>query len=238
MVMNKITLNEGQLENSWLLFFALDNMTHRYYNENNFNENIFNNWMFNKMTTRNEQKENRRNQILMTALDLFVRKGFSAAKITDIAKTAGMSMGLMFHYFESKERLYEELIQMGLTGPQAVMAYDQSNPMAFFESAAKLVLDHAKRDPYVAKMFVLMSQAANNDFLPKETREHLKRDNYLQSAEIIRAGQKNGTIREGDPVALAVAFWAAIQGICQAVAVDSGIPCPDGEWVADMLRKK
>ena len=27
-----------------------------------------------------------------------------------------MSRGLMFHYFESKEKLYEELIRMGLEG--------------------------------------------------------------------------------------------------------------------------
>lgn len=68
------------------------------------------------MDTRKEKKERRRQEILYAALELFVTKGYAATKITDIAKSANMSRGLMFHYFESKEKLYEELIRMGLEG--------------------------------------------------------------------------------------------------------------------------
>ena len=56
---------------------------------------------------RQEQKEARRQEILYVALDLFVKKGYAATKITDIAEKASMSVGLLFHYFESKEKLYE-----------------------------------------------------------------------------------------------------------------------------------
>ena len=59
------------------------------------------------METRKEQKERRRQEIINAALELFVSKGYAATKITDIAKRVNMSIGLMFHYFESKEALYE-----------------------------------------------------------------------------------------------------------------------------------
>ena len=49
------------------------------------------------METRKEQKEKRRQEILLAGLDLFVTKGYAATKITDIAKQAGMSTGLLFH---------------------------------------------------------------------------------------------------------------------------------------------
>ena len=68
------------------------------------------------METRKEQKERRKQEIMQAALELFVSKGYAATKITDIAKRANISTGLIFHYFESKENLYEELIQMGLEG--------------------------------------------------------------------------------------------------------------------------
>lgn len=68
------------------------------------------------MRTRKEQKEQRRQEIINAALELFVSKGYAATKITDIAKKTNMSTGLMFHYFESKEQLYEALVQMGLEG--------------------------------------------------------------------------------------------------------------------------
>ena len=58
--------------------------------------------------TRKEQKEERRKAILMTALDLFVNRGYYETKITDIAAAVPMSTGLMFHYFESKEELLLE----------------------------------------------------------------------------------------------------------------------------------
>ena len=51
------------------------------------------------MDTRKEKKERRRQEILYAALELFVTKGYAATKITDIAKSANMSRGLMFHYF-------------------------------------------------------------------------------------------------------------------------------------------
>ena len=62
--------------------------------------------------TREEQKTQRRQLIITKALELFVKKGYSETKIGDIAKASNMSVGLMFHYFESKEQLYAELVKM------------------------------------------------------------------------------------------------------------------------------
>ncbi len=109
------------------------------------------------MTARSEQKEIRRRQILTTALDLFIQKGFAATKISDIANATGISVGLLFHYFDSKEQLYKELIQMGSASSQSNMNTDHSEPLAFFESIAERILGRIKSDPFAAKMFVLMS---------------------------------------------------------------------------------
>ena len=190
------------------------------------------------MTARSDQKEIRRKQILSAALDLLIQKGFAGTKITDIADAVGMSVGLLFHYFDSKERIYEELVQTGFARSQSIMSAKRGEPLAFFESTAELILDRAASDPFTAKMFVLMSQAAGNDFLPQEIRDHLKRDVIQKSAKIIRAGQSAGTIRKGDPLALSLAFWGTIQGVCQIVAVNPDFPCPEANWVVDMLRNK
>jgi len=61
--------------------------------------------------TRKEQKEERRKAILMTALNLFVKRGYYETKIADIAEAVPMSTGLLFHYFESKEELLLELVK-------------------------------------------------------------------------------------------------------------------------------
>ena len=58
-----------------------------------------------KKTTKAEQALIRRNQIIDAALKLFADKGFGNTTIKDISEAAGTSLGLMYHYFASKEEL-------------------------------------------------------------------------------------------------------------------------------------
>lgn len=55
--------------------------------------------------------EDRREQILDAALHVFARKGFSRATNKDIAHEAGITPGLIYHYFESKEALLQAIIE-------------------------------------------------------------------------------------------------------------------------------
>jgi len=49
-----------------------------------------------------------------TALDLFANKGFHSTSIQDIAEKAGISKGLLYNYFDSKEDLIRIIIAKGL----------------------------------------------------------------------------------------------------------------------------
>src|SRR5262249_9830143 len=55
-------------------------------------------------------KDERREEILRAALRVFARKGLAASKISDIATAAGLSHGLVYHYFESKEAVFAALL--------------------------------------------------------------------------------------------------------------------------------
>lgn len=191
------------------------------------------------MTLRSEQKEKRRQEIMEAGLDLFIHRGLSATKISDIAEKAGMSTGLLFHYFKSKEHLYEELIRFGMSGPKAIMSGVTGDPLAFFQTAAEQIIGSASKQPAVAKMFILIKQASYNDAAPDPVKEMLKDEDAIKhSAGLIEAGQKAGAIREGDPMALAVAFWSAVQGVCEELALRPHTPCPDAGWLVDIIRRK
>jgi len=148
-----------------------------------------------------------------------------------------MSAGLMFHYFTSKEELYLALVSQGVEGPMNSLQPMGLEPMAFFESTAERILDYIKAEPFVAKMFVLMNQAYYSEDVPASVKQLLAGFNiHTPTAEIIRQGQQNGTIRQGDPLALAIAYWSSIQGIAETIAMYPQMPCPQSEWVADILR--
>ena len=55
-------------------------------------------------------KEEKKLEIMKTALNLFARNGFYTTTIADIAKEMGMSVGNMYNYFHSKESLAKELL--------------------------------------------------------------------------------------------------------------------------------
>lgn len=56
------------------------------------------------------RKEDRPSEILAAALNIFSAKGFTATKLDEVAKEAGVSKGTVYLYFESKEVLLKEVV--------------------------------------------------------------------------------------------------------------------------------
>lgn len=191
------------------------------------------------MPTRQEQKEKRRQEIMYVALDLFVKRGYAATKIADIAKAASMSVGLLFHYFESKEKLYEELVKMGLQGTAYPGAQKCEHAIDFFVQFAEQLFTYMRQQPYVAKMFVLMADAQRSEGTPEHIREIAMQVNTIeQFVPIVEWGQKEGSIKQGDALALSGAFWCSIQGIAEQYAAHPELGLPDAQWIVDIVRAK
>ena len=68
-----------------------------------------------------ELKETRRVEILEAALSVFAEYGYNGATISMIGEEAGISKGLLYNYFESKEILLDNLLQFGLNKAAAFM---------------------------------------------------------------------------------------------------------------------
>jgi AcrR family transcriptional regulator len=54
---------------------------------------------------RQTQKQERRDKIFKTAMELFETQGFQNVTVTDIAKAAGVSRGTVFNYYPYKEAI-------------------------------------------------------------------------------------------------------------------------------------
>ena len=63
------------------------------------------------------RKEARPEEIIDAALALFTEKGFSATRLDDVAKRAGISKGTLYLYFDSKEAIFRAVVET-LIGPQ------------------------------------------------------------------------------------------------------------------------
>ena len=61
-----------------------------------------------------EIRETTKQKIVDAALELFAEAGFHTTSISQIASKAGISKGLMYNYFESKEELLKEIVFEGI----------------------------------------------------------------------------------------------------------------------------
>jgi len=186
-------------------------------------------------------RENTRLKIEAAALSLFARKGLSV-KVSELAQAAGVSQGLLYSHYPSKDALIEELIK------QATEISSQS-----IEMLSKLELPAAEKVKQMTSMMCLMfsdafqaidyfmfmiqvgisgsdrsSLALYPEGLPNPT-ESL--------ADILVQGQQEGSVVPGDPLQLATTYWATIQGLC-CYAI-TGLPVsPDPHMLNRTLLKE
>ena len=66
-----------------------------------------------------EIRQKRKAEITETALELFAEQGYHNTSISKIAKAAGISKGLMYNYFESKEALLDAILFGAMDDKQA-----------------------------------------------------------------------------------------------------------------------
>ncbi|MCA8902316.1 MAG: TetR/AcrR family transcriptional regulator [Hyphomonas sp.] len=93
-----------------------------------------------KRARTDEAKEDRRAALLKAALDTFYEHGFRAARMDDIARRAGVSKGAVYLYFDSKDALFEALIEdlatPNIERAEAIMRSAPSFDMAVTQFAA------------------------------------------------------------------------------------------------------
>lgn len=187
--------------------------------------------------TRKEQKEVRRLQIIQTTLDLFVERGYYGTKTSHISRRAGISEGLLFHYFPTKEALLEELINIGLDGMRMPMQIQAESGLDYFCQFTEMLFASVKKNHSIAQMFVFMSHVVRAEDIPERLRKLAASvDTIANSQSWVKAGQQDGSIRQGDVMALSNMYWCAIHGIMEQYASRPDIMLPDPNWVADMLR--
>ncbi|MGF1885876.1 TetR/AcrR family transcriptional regulator [Photobacterium profundum] len=65
--------------------------------------------------------DERRNEFIVTAQNLFYTKGYESTSVNDIIQTMGVSKGAFYHYFSSKQAILEMLVESLLSQYQALV---------------------------------------------------------------------------------------------------------------------
>ena len=187
---------------------------------------------------KEEQYETRRRQLLDIGLRHFVQYGYYGTSTRKIAQEAGISSGLMFHYYPNKLALYEALVEIGCN-VMLTESEEEYPPLVFFEKQLEWYLSIAMSDSFASRMFVFMGMASiNAKDISESAYEHIKKhDVEAISIPYIEKGQKEGVIRDGDPRTLATVFYSSIQGFAEILNTKPDIKLPEKDWFMAILKK-
>lgn len=167
------------------------------------------------MAPRPDVSEERKSQIIAAATQVFSRKGFSEARMEDIADETGLSKGTLYLYFDSKDDLilaildlifqreFKQLEQLDLSKISAGEALEQIVDLIIEDFTGMIHL--------MPVTYEFLALAFRNRTVQKAMKQYF--DRYLDIlVPIMQQGMERGEFRPGDANDAAIAIGAVVEG--------------------------
>jgi len=167
----------------------------------------------------------KRRLILDAAIRVFARQGFHHCRVSDVADEAGVAYGLVYHYFDSKEEILNELFlerwQIMLDAITEIDRRDELDAREKLHQVASFIIDSYRHEPDLMKVIIVEVTRAANSF----GRLHLEkiREAYARIAEIVESARLEGVFKQDISAEFAaMCFYGAIEQLLSG-------------WIFDLL---
>jgi TetR/AcrR family fatty acid metabolism transcriptional regulator len=167
----------------------------------------------------------KRRLILDAAITVFAQQGFHHCRVSDVADEAGVAYGLVYHYFDSKEEMLNELFlerwQIMLDAIGEIDGRDELAPREKLHQVAGFIIDSYRHEPDLMKVIIVEVTRAANSF----GRIHLEkiREAYAKIAHIVESARQDGTFKQDISAQFAaMCFYGAIEQLLSG-------------WIFDLL---
>lgn len=158
-----------------------------------------------------------RNKIQDAASYLFAQKGVSGTNVQEIADRAGISIGLLYQHYKTKDALFDELVNMAGMGlnETAKRFLSVGAPEDILTEITAEIIDDYNKDDEFTNYMIFLTQALISGMKSEALEKLIEEDKKLMRAleNLIKRGQDDGTIRSGNPKELAISYMSAIQGL-------------------------
>jgi len=172
--------------------------------------------------TRHLPETERRSQILRAARAVFIEKGYLAARVEDVAERAGLSKGAVYFYFDSKRELFMALVQEEHEQTYSFLdlAEEDGRPgIVKLLDLGQKYLDYFAGLKSPPRFFLMMCEQGIRDDEIREECQAVHQQFVDAAARILAQGMAEGSIREGDPAAIASLLKAMIDGLAGESAI-------------------
>lgn len=150
--------------------------------------------------------EERKEKILEIGIEEFSSKGYENANINVIAKNAGISIGLMYKYFSTKEDLFITCIQRGMKILDDAIDDIMKSDDKLLIKAEKLIratCNHSKKNSNYIKLYNVITNSKSSDMARSLARQIEGNTSRKYITSIAQAFAKGDIRQDMDPRMLA-----------------------------------
>lgn len=154
-------------------------------------------------------REEKRSRILDAALHLFGTQGYNNTSISQIAKKADISKGLIYNYFESKEAVVQEILNSGIDQMLNILDVNRDGYLepAELESFIHEMFGQLEKNPEFWRLYFSILMQPDIYSMVREKVDELARPLMKMAIDYLsRAGFEN-------PQGETMVFSALIDGI-------------------------
>lgn len=146
------------------------------------------------------RKEDRPQEITDAAFEVFARKGYSRARVEEVAKKAGVSKGLLYVYFRTKEELFKAVIRsVVVRRVDALLQAVETTELSSEEFIRGPLLDFMKQvpgSPITIVIKLLIAEGQRHPDLVDFYWENVVARGLTAISGFIRRGVERGEFRE------------------------------------------
>lgn len=188
------------------------------------------------MTSRMNDTEARKRQILKKATELFALKGYHGVGIDEIADACGVVRGTVLKYFGSKQELYKKVLyDRGNLPRDYMIAVCDDTSIPALEALDKLIAITGKQ--FEATKKYVGRDLENEELLQNfdVVRLPVFREEQKCLEKIIERGNKEGVFHVENPRMRAFSIIFAVFGIAESLETDEAMLSEMHEVVRKML---
>lgn len=167
------------------------------------------------MSPKPDVSEARKEQILAAAAEVFSRKGFSAARMEDIADETGVSKATLYLYFKGKDDLITAILELVFQREFKQISQLDLNAISATEAIWKMVdlvlQDFIHMQHLLPVTYEFLALAFRNKVVQKTIQQYF--DRYMQLLmSIIQHGINMGEFRAVAAGDIAITIGALVEG--------------------------
>lgn len=150
-------------------------------------------------SSRQRRKDARPAELLDAALDVFVERGFTAARLEEIAERAGVSKGTLYLYFDSKEALFKAVIEAGivpaLAEGEAMLEAGKDDPERLLRELLRGWWDLVGNTRLAGIVKLMIAESRNFPALTEFYRENVIDRGHRLMVSVLELGMARGVFR-------------------------------------------